>query len=443
MINYKKTTEELIKTVGLRQNGNPEYPQIPSNLLFGEGKVLINHPLINIENLSETAKQFNDYEYSDYDGATTYGNRQQNAYPSRVEGSEGEVYEFVADNPTSGTDPVGDVTGTWELVNLLGLYLEDLFLNSAYEIVSEILTNKSSRYETKSLLQYNKIYQGQGRLTDKIINKGSLVGFEIVPKRNEGITTLIKQIGTHFDAAGDIEFYLFNSSQNTPVATFTLAHSTASNFQWHNKEIALDYANFDDNIDSGSSWYLLYDQNQITGQAINKNYDYYKACSFCSQYDNLAKVSRKDFYFITAIEIPASARLDDGSGNELMFDIANVREKGNTTYGLNLSIEAKCDLTEIFTESKEHFATALATKFKINFIKELAYGTRVNGIEEKTRKLASFVLQDKHVGGEGLMRDYEKQINKLDLDFSNLNTRCLPKKKEGRGIRTSTNKMYR
>lgn len=438
MIDYSKLTNNLISSVGIRNTINPDYPKLGDSVVFSEGKSLIRHPLLTIENIIESAKDFNDYEFPEFDPAKEYNN--DDPYSNRVYGSDGNVYEYINPNPSIGNDPVGGDGSFWEQISLETLYLEDIYKNAVYEVVSYIMTSKANRYETKSLLQYQKIYQGSGKLDDKIVSTGSLVGFEIIPKRNENISVILEKIGTHFDQTTDVVFYLFHSSHRDPIKTFTISHLDAENFQWHDINEKLNYVS--DDYDAGGIFYLMYDQDQVTGQAINKRYDYFKSCSYCSQYDNYARSSRKDFYLIRSVEIRADDRIQSG-GNEKMFDVDDVIERNLTTYGLNLSVQAKCDLTDIFIDQKDIISKVLNTKVKIDLLHELAHSTRTNRIEERVKKEAKFALQSKITGGEGLLSRYEKELDEFDFNMSNLNSRCFPKKKAGRGIRTTSHSLFR
>src|SRR5688572_13546332 len=59
--------------VGLRQNDNPNYSQLPSTLLYTGTNVLVDHPLINIENLDLCARNYAQYAYPTWAIGTTYG----------------------------------------------------------------------------------------------------------------------------------------------------------------------------------------------------------------------------------------------------------------------------------------------------------------------------------------------------------------------------------
>lgn len=438
MIDYQRITQELIKKVGIRQTIDTAYKKLYDSVVFDIGKILIKHPLLTIENIFECAKQFNEYEFPDYDPLKEYNN--DDPYSNRVIASDGNVYEYTNDNPSIGNDPITPDSEFWTEINLESLFLEDIYKNAAYEVITEVMNRKAVRYETKSLLQYEKIFNGMGKIDDLIPSKGSLVGFEIIPKRNENISVLIKRIGTHFNGNTEVKMMLFHTSQNEPKI-ITLNHNTQDSFKWHDSDLNLHY--FSEEYDAGGAFYLVYDQDQPSAQAINKEYDYYRECSYCSAYDNYARKERKDFYLIRPIEIQANDRRDDGAGNELMFNIDNIRETNLKTYGLNLSVQANCDVTDLVIDQSDEIAHVLSTKIKIDLLHEISLSTRINGIEERSKAQAKFALQSKITGGEGIMSAYEKQIDALDFNLSNLNSRCFPKKKAGRGIKSATSGLYR
>ena len=64
---------------------------------------------------------------------------------------------------------------------------------------------------TKSLIENKILFDGTGRLTNKIENRNKLVGFEIDTVRSKGVTVKIDKIGLQMTEPGSYTLYIFHS----------------------------------------------------------------------------------------------------------------------------------------------------------------------------------------------------------------------------------------
>src|SRR5688572_6580499 len=102
MFNPLLLGNSFLGLAGLRPVDHPDFEQIPSTLLFNGSNVLIDHPLVNIENLDMCARNYSLFQFPEYVPATVYGIDTPQV-PVRVR-HEGKVYRSkVADN--TGANP--------------------------------------------------------------------------------------------------------------------------------------------------------------------------------------------------------------------------------------------------------------------------------------------------------------------------------------------------
>ena len=140
--------------------------------------------------------------------------------------------------------------------------------------------------ETRNLLERKTFFDGAGRIRATVKATHKLVGFEIIPVRAMGVTARIEKIGLQMTgAAGIVKMYLFHSSQINPVRTFELDFTvTNGGFQWFClHDCFLPYIS--DGNNSGGSWYLVYDQDELPKgmEAINVSKDWSREpCGTCN-----------------------------------------------------------------------------------------------------------------------------------------------------------------
>lgn len=407
--------------VGLPQTDHPDYPRIGPSLVYTGSNVEINHPLITIENLYMTAKNYAAFTFPAYVPATIY------AKGTKVS-SGGLVYESLI-NQNQGNAPAAS-PDQWEAVDLFSLYLERLFDSSAEELVNDVMTAKKGRREAKSLLSQMRFYEGYGNLDDLIINENKLVGVMIELKRSQNLVAIIEQIGLQLTAENpELKIYIYNTSKKDAILTLTLNHDEAGSFQWHSPDstVALHYLTTE--YDAGSAFFVMYDQRALIGQAINRQMNFHLApCGGCSGY-NLSAYNRLSKYlYVRACSVAFADRSGIGAIGEpdTLWDIRATRFNENTNYGLNFDFSVRCDLSAFIVRQKKRFAFALRDKITVKLLEHMVFATRVNIIDEKTRMMANTALVSIAQGGQGLRDQAIEQMKSVDFELSNLDDTCMP-----------------
>lgn len=421
MYDIQRIQDEFMGLVGLRQSDNPEFDKLSDDIIKSSTNVLIQHPLLNIENLDMCARNYGDYTYDSYSAGSEY------EQGDRIK-DNGIVYESQED------DNIGQsLTDTpwWLPISLLSLYLEDVFRNGIDDVVNKMVNEKKLRREAKQLLDNVILYEGQGSKNDLIVNDGSLVGFAIKLKYSRNLSAIVKRIGHQFSGIGDFEIWVYHSSQVAePIAVIDITHDKPASFQWTASTQKLK--SIDDSYDAGGEFYFMYDQNLIPGQAVNKNRRFgwdRRPCGTCSGLDLRMWNLYSKYMTIRAIKVPAANRVlpegSDDSAPDQLWDI-NLQQYVDTNWGLNFELMVKCDLTDLLIQHKDTFAIALRDTITVKLMENLANSTRQNVAETKVAPKAMIALQDKAVGGGNLRADAERQIKTMDFEFSGFNDYCLP-----------------
>jgi hypothetical protein len=421
MYDIQRIQDAFMGLVGLRQTDNPEFDKLSSDLIKSSSNVLIQHPLLNIENLDMCARNYSEYNFDAYNALTEFeqGDRVKDA---------GIVYESQQDNNTGNS--LSDTTW-WLPVSLLSLYLEDVFRNGIDDVVNKMVNLKKLRREAKQLLDNVMLYEGIGTKNDLIVNDGSLVGFAFRLKYSRNLAAIVKRIGHQFSGTGNFEMWVYHSSQvDAPIAIIDITHNKPASFQWTVSTQSLLYV--DESYDAGGEFYFMYDQNLIPGQAVNKTRKFgwdQRPCGTCSGYDLRMWNLYSKYMTVRAIKVPAASRvLPDGSDDsapDQLWDI-NTHQYVDTNWGLNFEFMMKCDLTDLLLQHKETFAMPLRDEITVKLMENLANSTRQNVAETKVAPKALIALQDKAVGGGNLRAAADISLKTVDFEFSGFNDFCLP-----------------
>ena len=413
----------LITLAGLRQTDNPDYPQLDAGILYDGANLLIDHPLINIENIDLTARNYSLFNYAAYVALTTYATGNRVTYSS-------VVYESLADANLGNQPDINPLS--WKVINSISLYLEDRFKSAAVDVVNEVFTRKKIHRQSKTLLANMRLTEGVGGFNDIVVNTSSLVGIEIKLKYNQNIMAVINRIGMQINQANaNLPMYLYHSSQQSAIATLNISYTGTGSMLWTTVDTKLYFSSSDY---VGGVFYLMYDQDALTGAAIKKKHNCDKPpCAYCnrSDVDNYNLYSK--YMIIRTVQVNSANR----NGVDL-WDLSKTTYVPDNNFGLNFEFTIKCDLTDFIVQQKSVFAYAFRDAVTLNILRDIMYSTRENGTKEKLQLMARSELQDTKIGGLGMVERYEKQLEGVDFEMSDLDDVCLPcNTKSGMRVGTS------
>lgn len=415
--------DELMGLVGLRQTIDPRFSQLSSDLVKTDARVLIQHPLINIENIDMTSRNYAQWPYPVWSSGESYDSG------DKVKDVNNVVYESLVDDNENNL--VSDAA-FWAEVPLLSLYLEDVFRNAIDDVVNGVVNEKKLRRETKTILSNVILFEGVGNMANRIVNESRLVGFEIKLKYSRNLMAIIQRIGHQFSSTGDFNFYLYHASQYEPIMTIPVSHTKAFSLEWLKPTEAVKLHHILDAYDAGGSFFIMYDQDEVPGQAIKKNHIWgSRPCSTCSNFNIRAWNLYTKFISIVPVQVSDANRnrVDNGSGPaqpDNLWDIEKTEYPNDTNFGLNFEFNVRCDLTEMLIANKDAFAFAIRDNVTMKILESMANSTRQNAVDTNVGPMALVALQSKSVGGGGLRDEAARQIKAVDFEFSDLNDVCLP-----------------
>ena len=416
MIRIADIQDKLLHLVGWKQNYDLYNITLSDNLTQTESGMYFQqiHPLLTLDNLQSIAPDFQNYNWQVYDTNKAY----KSGEVVRIEDS---LYKALQNVPikTSISD-----TDYWVETNPFSEWLEDKTKASIVKLVNKFINMKLADKASKSLIENKTLFDGTGRLTNKIENRNRLVGFEIDTVRSKGVTVKIDKIGLQMTEPGSYTLYIFHSSNPEPIYTLTFEKTKANSLEWFKPkdDILLPYESV--NTDAGGSWYLVYKQSELpeNAQAIYKDRDWSTGpCKACSRSEFLAYQTWSKYIEVHPFYISEDEEFDPEAMN-FTYD---------KNYGINLEVSAYCDLTDFIIKQRAVFQDVLSKQVAIDFLREFAYNPNVRTNRHsinasKLDILAELDGDSSSMRQSGLSYELDIALKALSVSTQGLDRICLP-----------------
>lgn len=416
MIRIADIQDKMLHLVGWKQSYDLSDIMLSSNLTQTESGMYFQqiHPLLTLDNLRSIAPDFQNYNWQVHDTTKTY----KSGEVVRVDDS---LYKAIQDVPAETEILDADY---WTETNPFSEWLEEKTKASIVKLINKFINMKLAGKATKSLIENKILFDGTGRLTNKIENRNKLVGFEIDTVRSKGVTVKIDKIGLQMTEPGSYTLYIFHSSNPEPIYTLTFEKTKANSLEWFKPkdDILLPYESI--NTDAGGSWYLVYKQSELpeNAQAIYKDRDWSTGpCKACSRSEFLAYQAWSRYIEVHPFYISEDEEFDP--------EIMNFTYDKN--YGINLEVSAYCDLTDFIIRQRAMFQDVLSKQVAIDFLREFAYNpnVRTNRHSINASKLDILTELDgdsNSMRQSGLSYELDIALKALSISTQGLDRVCLP-----------------
>ena len=416
MIRIADIQDKLLHLVGWKQNYDSSDIMLSDNLTQTESGMYFQqiHPLLTLDNLRSIAPDFQNYNWQVHDANKAY----KSGEVVRVDDS---LYKALQDVPIKAS--ISDAR-YWIETNPFSEWLEDKTKASIVKLVNKFINMKLADKASKSLIENKTLFDGTGRLTNKIENRNKLVGFEIDTVRSKGVTVKIDKIGLQMTEPGSYTLYIFHSSNPEPIYTLSFEKTKANSLEWFKpkNDILLPYESV--NTDAGGSWYLVYKQSELpeNAQAIYKDRDWSTGpCKACSRSEFLAYQAWSKYIEVHPFYISEDEEFDPETMN-FTYD---------KNYGINLEVSAYCDLTDFIIKQRAMFQDVLSKQVAIDFLREFAYNPNVRTNRHsinasKLDILAELDGDSSSMRQSGLSYELDIALKALSISTQGLDRICLP-----------------
>ncbi|RSK50102.1 hypothetical protein [Hymenobacter rigui] len=289
-------------------------------------------------------------------------------------------------------------------------FLKTARVTAATKVLQSFREQKQLTGTGKRLLQDLPLTEASGAYRDKIIRQGRFVGLALKMRPGmQDIGVRVTAIGTQFtEREPNFRLVVLHSSDlDTPVAELEIPRIDRVYFEWSKLSQSIDLAS-----KSGGTWYFGYYEDELSGQAIRLDQNLQQRPGQCCgnayvQYDKWSP-------YVQVLPFSQAALSDD------------ITYQSNTNWGLNLRLEATCDLTQRLAGQVPSFAAAVREQLAVNLLSLMAYSTRDNGLADKTKALALMELNNRTDGQPGLLTQLSRTLKALDVDISGVSATCLP-----------------
>lgn len=438
MLRAKYIQDNLLGLVGWKQTdeANPDL-LLSSNLLGSESGLYYQqaHPLLTLNNMASIAPDFSDYTKPEYDETNTYSKDQVVKVSTTTDGTTTVKYfKAIEDVPVNMKPEVAEGwPNYWIETSPFSEWLEDKTRATIYKAVYQYLNGKQNKGTYKNLLEDRILFDVTTRISDKITNTESLVGFEILPARARGVTIKINKIGLHFSMPGLYRVFIMHSSRQLPVHVLTFTKTQANTCEWFKTDgLYLPYIESENDAVAGS-WYICYLQSELpaNSQAINRSYDWSgMTCRTCNRRDYEAYLAWSKYMEINPFRVNGNDfSIEDES--LALWDAEDMQYFTDKTWGLNLDITVGCDLTDFIVDQRWLFQDVLMKQMAVDALREFVYNPNVRTNRHSVNAGRTEILYE--IDGDsssmresGLAYELKQAFDAISLTTSGINRVCLP-----------------
>ena len=326
-------------------------------------------------------------------------------------------YKSVVDNNTGQllTD-----TNFWEQKYFFAEQLRNKTVSVIEKTITKTLSSKKEFNQTKNVLQNSSLIISDGSRSTTEVKQGRLVGISIRTRDFNNVLMNIPAMGVKLTESQDLTIYVYHTSQTEPITSFTVPAGQSFKFS---DIVDLNLGFYTEEYENGGEFKICYLENDLTGSAVIKDvtYDYHSSCGCGSTASHKAEKTYKYIrhiapFYVENADIPLS--------NELWSeDVEKTDTKSN--FGINFKFNILCDWTEIILQNLHLWDDALILGMQVG-VAELAQGSHRHNDAQMLTKIDA-VVQLQPEGGD-LRGQYEKACKEIDLDISDLDSPCMPKK---------------
>lgn len=406
MYNVSSLKTGLIGLVGWRQNPDPSGTQLTDMLTSASGLYFNDqHPLLTFENLKSIAPDFSLVSFPAWSALTAYvaGNKVS---------LSGTLYIAVA----SSTNQTPPNSTYWSVYHPLTAWLKEKTEAAIIGVIEDWIGWKFEVKTAKSLTGRAQAFMNAARITDLDENIGDVVGFEFTPHTSRHTVAVIEKIGVSLSENQSLTVKLFASNSPTALQTQVIAYTGAGGEQW--QEVNWE-------LPAGPSYYVVYNQDTLTGQSINGTRSY-----------NVGESGETVMPFeVRGLVLSAfRAQADDVAA---LWDVNENLYTVSTNYGLNFRFNVRCDYTDFLLEQKDLFKTIISKGVCMRLLREIAYNPNVRTNRNNANMNAGLKEILYEIDGDsqgrpgGLKKEYDQAMKAADFSSVELDRECLPCRKRG------------
>ena len=308
-------------------------------------------------------------------------------------------------------------------------YLTEVHESEITSLIYDFVSTAKSKLGSKEILSNQDVTNGPTDYTDLSTKNARFIGWLIKPHESNNLRAVIKKIGLQLNTAETVRIFLYETSQQSAIATFDFAYTTALSLQW--KEVTDFIVNYRGDYGTRQQYllgYYEYDPDniqsyQLTGRAVQYEFD----CG-CN---NSPKRYYGRYVEIQPIEIP-NAYLNY-SGEYLLPNLNDLTAYYTSrSYGLFVKLNVSCDITDILVDNMDVFAKTFQYRIAVRVLGDYLSSKRINTVADAKRvrsdaEYAKNMYENLlHGWSDSTGRYHRGLMEDLAIDFSGMDNICLP-----------------
>jgi hypothetical protein len=289
-------------------------------------------------------------------------------------------------------------------------YVSDTIRKAQQDTAQEFVSQHKELTRSRTLLDNVNPVKGVNLFTNQITKSGRFVGILIEPRKSDSIVAVLKYIGVQFNTLNtSLVLYLYETSQNTAIATLTLsAHTKILSLEWIESTMKARYRS--NTGGTGQRFMLGYYENDLSGNAVSTSI---ARCSSCDGGDNSWIEKYQSQVYVTGFSVPSSGL------NGTALPNPDLIGEGDETFGLHLRMYTTCEITDVMCDNKNMFAQPISKKTAMKFYLDMANNSNLSREADMVRDRA---MTNYAVAKE----EYDKLMKAMRIDFTNIDQYCLP-----------------
>ncbi len=330
----------------------------------------------------------------------------------------------------SGTTPTSWGASELELQSC-NKYIDDIYNEEVVNLATRFINNSKAYLKQNTLLSNHSVVGGVADMSKTVDKDSRFVGFVLEPHEGNNIVNTITRLGFLGDSLEYLPIYLYETSQEYPIAVFNFDYTSPLSQQWGTvTDFIVRYDNTSERTPGlfsggiGQKYILGYFEDDIEGNAIEMEFN-----QSLKNYSVFGK-----YMSVFPVAIPSSSL----NGNKLP---SNILDLGNhitdNTHGLYFKFTASCDYTNLIKDNIDMFSEPLMYAIAIRILQD-AVASVGDGVHNSTKD-ASLSEWRKLIakyngmlyGGNIMLGDnvkYQKGlVELLTADFSGIDSVCMKK----------------
>lgn len=408
MFNATTVQDELVTLIGWRKDKNPEATHNPlGDLLTASSGLFYNdaHRLLTPDNLSAVFADFARFNYPTFSLLTTYAK-------GTIVKNGSQYYISLVD---ANLNHALNLSTYWRETTPTNEQLREITTSGITLGLNQWLDRKWKLKTAASLLSRKNVLSLPGYKAEEIGTTKRYLGWRLCPTpKYPDIINTIDQVCIHMKESQTVTVSLYRNGSSTPIQNLIFTGAATPDPIWMDAGWELE---------PGSFYYLAYDRQALTGNAI--------------PYNDIQNMDKSSFTYNrfpgTLPFMEVSAFEHDGPGQTGWGDVTDIQTNDNN-FGLNLSISSRCDYTNLIVEQKDIFKLVIFYAVAIEAVKFLIYNPAARVTKQKLNIPDSQLLFEIQGNPDakrktGLEKSLWDAIDNSTLDQRKLCRYCLPARK--------------